>query len=89
MSKGFLVLAQNNSTTDYNLNAHDMAAFASQGYPWTNVKTNTLYNNGIWRICLQQPVLSDLLKRKEKIHHIFETSHTDVLSKLQQYFKES
>ena len=77
----------NNSSTDYNLTDSETIAYNATDSPWKNVKTDVLYNNGTWKMHLKKPIITTLLKQKSLVYHVFETSHLDVLTKLQQYFK--
>jgi len=77
------------SLTTYHLTEQQKNAYNAQGNTWKDVRTNVLYNNGIWRLSCQKPILTNLLKQKTLTKHVFETSHCDILLQLQQYFKES
>jgi hypothetical protein len=63
-------------------------AYNSNGFPWKDVKTNTLWNNGTWKIKLHKPITASLIKQKGINRQVFELSHADILNKLQNYFKE-
>lgn len=76
------------SMTNYTLTDSQKHAYISNGSQWENIKTDSLYNNGIWWVHLKKPILTSLIKQKQMIHHIFDTDHREVLLKLQQYFKE-
>ena len=76
------------SLTNYNLTDSQKQAYTANNAHWENIKTNILYNNGVWEINLKKPMVATLIKQKQIIKNIFEIPHTDVLSKLQEYFKD-
>jgi hypothetical protein len=73
----------NLSLTNYNLTASQQTAYNINNFPWSNVKTDVLWNNGIWQITLVFPILTNLLKSKTYPKQIFELDHQDVLNRLQ------
>jgi hypothetical protein len=80
---------RDHSVTDYDLTDQEKDAYNTHGQEWKNVKTTMLYNNGIWKLNLEKPILSTLLKKRTAVNHVFDTPHQDIMHKLQQYFKES
>jgi hypothetical protein len=76
------------SSTNYMLTDGQKDAYNSNNFPWEGVKTDTLWNNGTWQIKLQRPVIANLTKQKYVARQVFELSHLDILSKLQNYFRE-
>lgn len=80
---------RDNSVTNYDLTEQEKDAYNVHGQEWKDVKTTTLYNNGVWKLTLEKPILSCLLRKKISTKHVFETSHLDTMRKLQQYFEES
>lgn len=79
---------QNFSMTNYQLTESKKIAYNKAQAPWENVKTDTLYDNGSWKIEIKEPVVSNLVRMKKTPTQIFDVSHVDILSKLQNYFKE-
>jgi len=78
----------NISLTNYNLTDSQKQAYTANNAHWENIKTDSLYNNGTWEVNLKKPIVASLIKQKQITQNIFEMPHTDVLSKLQQYFKD-
>lgn len=78
----------NISNVNYRLTEDQKTIYNKHGYKWENVSSNSLYNNGTLEICLNAPFVTNLLNGKNVILNKFEISHTDVLNKLQKYFKE-
>ena len=76
------------SSTDYCLTESQKIAYTSNVYPWESVKTDTIWNNGVWKIKLQKPIVAGLIKQKYISRQVFELPHTDILNKLQNYFRE-
>ena len=76
------------SSTTYRLTETQTAAYNSNSFPWKDVKTNILWNNGSWKIKLRKPIIASLIKQKGLTRQVFELSHSDILNKLQNYFKE-
>lgn len=77
----------NLSSADYNLTESQKAAYNINNFPWTHVKTDTLWNNGTWQINLRAPILTTLLKSKIYPKQVFELDHRDVLTRLQNIFE--
>jgi hypothetical protein len=75
------------SLTNYNLTDSQKEAYTVNKFPWENIKTNCLYNNGVWEATLKKTILANLIKQKHKTQYIFDKEHDDILLKLQQYFK--
>lgn len=75
-------------STRYNLTEQKKVAYNTSGYQWDNIKTDTLWDNGTWTMDLELPLITCLLSKKSLVRHVFETPHTDVLSKLQNYFRD-
>jgi len=76
------------SNTTYRLTEEQKSAYNSNSFPWKNVKTDVLWNNGSWTLTLQKPIIAGFLKQKSISRQAFELSHLDILSKLQNYFRE-
>jgi hypothetical protein len=76
------------SSTNYFLTEGQKAAYTSNNFPWESVKTDTIWNNGVWQIKLQKPIIASLIKQKYVSRQVFELSHLDILNKLQNYFRE-
>lgn len=76
------------SSTDYSLTDSQQAAYNSNGFQWKNVKTDTLWDNGIWKLSLDKPVIASLIRQKHVAKQVFELSHAAILNKLQNYFRE-
>jgi hypothetical protein len=75
------------SLTNYNLTDSQKEAYTSNKFSWENIKTNCLYDNGVWEATLKKPILANLIKQKHKTQYIFDKEHDDILLKLQQYFE--
>ena len=73
---------------NYRLTEEQKIVYTNHSYPWENVSTATLYNNGTWELSIQSPLIKNLLGKKKIISHKFEVSHVDLLNKLQNYFRE-
>ena len=43
------------SLTNYNLTDSQKQAYTANNAHWENIKTNILYNNGVWEINLKKP----------------------------------
>lgn len=76
------------SETNYFLTESQQIAYNNNSYPWESVKTDTIWNNGVWQIKLQKPIIASLIKQKYVSRQVFELSHADILNKLQNYFRE-
>ena len=76
------------SNTDYSLTESQQSAYNSNGFHWKSVKTDTLWDNGIWKLSLDKPVIASLIRQKHVAKQVFELSHTAILNKLQNYFRE-
>lgn len=76
------------SNTDYSLTESQQSAYNSNGFRWKSVKTDTLWDNGIWKLSLDKPVIASLIRQKHVAKQVFELSHTAILNKLQNYFRE-
>ena len=72
----------------YDLTDSQKQAYTNNSFPWTKVKTDTMYNNGVWEANFEKPILTNLMKQKQIIKHEFETSHDAILCRLQQYFRD-
>ena len=77
------------SRTTYDLTESQKSSYNKIQAQWVDVKTNTMYNNGTWKLKIKKPVLSTLIKSKQISMQVFEVSHTNTLSRLQQSFQES
>lgn len=78
----------NIARVNYRLTEEQKIIYNSHGYQWENVPSDSLYNNGTWELYLKSPLVTNLLNNKKVISNKFDISHMDVLSKLQNYFKE-
>jgi hypothetical protein len=67
---------------------HDIGQVKLTLSPEQGLRDHELYNNGQWHLTLFKPFLSNLTRHKRPDRQVFETSHLDVLEKLQQYFKD-
>lgn len=76
------------SSTDYQLTDSQQQAYNNNGFPWKSVKTDTLWDNGTWHADIERPIIAGLIKQKHVARQVFELSHLDILSKLQNYFRE-
>lgn len=77
------------SQTDYDLNETEKQAYTEVGAGWQNVKTKVLYNNGTWQLELAEPWLTDIIKKQTLIKQIFDTQHSDILTKLRDYWRSN
>jgi hypothetical protein len=75
--------------TTYELTDSQKKAYTLNNFAWQNVKTDTLYNNGVWEVNLKKPILITLMKQKQITQHVFEKSHHETLGELQTYFRNN
>jgi hypothetical protein len=79
----------NLSMANYNLTDAEKIEYNKLNAPWQCVKTDSMYNNGIWKVQFERPIITNLIKQKSTAMHIFDLPHNSVLFKLQQYFKKN
>jgi hypothetical protein len=72
----------------YDLTDSQKQAYTNNNFSWTNLKTDTMYNNGVWEANFEKPILTNLMKQKKITKHEFEMPHDTILCRLQQYFRD-
>lgn len=77
------------SKTTYSLTDSQKSSYSSIGATWVDVKTDIMYNNGVWKLEIKKPVMTTLIKSKQISVQAFEVSHANTLSRLQQSYLES
>lgn len=70
----------------YNLSPSQQKSYAQIGATWIDVKTDTMYNNGVWKLEIKKPILSGLIALKNINTHVFEVPHQQTLARLQQSY---
>lgn len=70
----------------YDLTESQKIGYTKIGAPWVDVKTDTMYNNGVWTLEIKKPILSNLIALKKISNHVFEVSHQETLARLQKTY---
>lgn len=76
-----------NSVCNYVLDADKQSDYKKNGHTWKNIRTSVLYDNCIWRLTIDAPVLQSLMKRRRRVAEMFENSHSEILKRLQSQLK--
>lgn len=74
------------SSTDYDLRDNQKRSYSEINAAWSKVKTDTLYDNGVWSISLNRPIVTNLIKYQQRVNRVFEMPHQDILNRMQNYF---
>jgi len=76
--------------TNYYLTNQQKKAYTSAGLHWKDIHTNTLWDNGFWKLSLRLPLMVEILRLQKQRYPraVIDADHSSILQKLQNYFKK-